>query len=130
MSGVGNALPELLERVVYVRAHCCVDPPDKNAYLAEPENAESLIGQVAAALVGDPAAPEVARVDWDTPGDRTAFRPFGDYVARFRGRRIGPTILYSSNRLPVLSACGSMGKGKLSARADYRLSVTLHAFLS
>jgi pimeloyl-ACP methyl ester carboxylesterase len=66
LSRVGNAVPDLLARVVYVAAYCCVDLPNMNAYMAEPENRESLVGNVQAALAGDPAKLGVARVNWRT----------------------------------------------------------------
>ncbi|GIF56557.1 alpha/beta fold hydrolase [Asanoa iriomotensis] len=64
VSRVGNTIPELLERVVYVAAYCCVDLPNMTAYLDTPENSESLLPLVAALAVGDPAALGVARINW------------------------------------------------------------------
>jgi pimeloyl-ACP methyl ester carboxylesterase len=66
LSRVGNAIPDLLDRVVYVAAYCCVDLPNLTAYLATPENADSLLPNVTAALAGDPAVLGVARVNWRT----------------------------------------------------------------
>ena len=66
VSRVGNAIPELLERVVYVSAYCCVDLPSMAAYFATPENSESLVDQVTKAVAGDPAVLGVARVNWRT----------------------------------------------------------------
>jgi pimeloyl-ACP methyl ester carboxylesterase len=66
VSRVGNAVPELLDRVVYVAAYCCVDLPNMAAYLATPENSESLVDHVTAALVADPAVLGVHRVNWRT----------------------------------------------------------------
>ncbi|MDX2970084.1 alpha/beta fold hydrolase [Kribbella solani] len=66
VSRVGNAVPELLQRVVYVSAYCCVDLPSMAAYFATPENRESLVDQVTQALAGDPAVLGVARVNWRT----------------------------------------------------------------
>ncbi|MFE2944947.1 alpha/beta hydrolase [Streptomyces sp. NPDC059255] len=64
LSRVGNAIPDLLDRVVYVAAYCCVDLPNLAAYLETPENSESLVGQVTAAMVADPAALGVSRLNW------------------------------------------------------------------
>ncbi|MFF5210960.1 alpha/beta fold hydrolase [Streptosporangium sp. NPDC000396] len=64
VSRVGNAIPELLERVVYVAAYCCVDLPNVAAYLETPENSESLLPQVTAAMVADPAILGVSRLNW------------------------------------------------------------------
>ncbi|MEU6795455.1 alpha/beta hydrolase [Nonomuraea wenchangensis] len=66
LSRVGNAIPDLLERVVYAAAYCCVTLPSLNAYLSTPENAGSLLPQVTSAIAGDPAVLGVARVNWRT----------------------------------------------------------------
>ncbi|MFD3401923.1 alpha/beta fold hydrolase [Kribbella sp. NPDC058693] len=66
LSRVGNAVPELLERVVYVSAYCCVELPSMADYFATPENSESLVDQVTKAVAGDPAVLGVARVNWRT----------------------------------------------------------------
>lgn len=64
LSRVGNAIPELLDRVVYVAAYCCVDLPNMTAYLQTPENADSLLPRVTAAMVADPAVLGVSRLNW------------------------------------------------------------------
>ncbi|MEU7837881.1 alpha/beta hydrolase [Nonomuraea sp. NPDC049129] len=64
VSRVGNAIPDLLDRVVYVAAYCCVDLPNMAAYLETPENSESLFPQLTAAMVADPAALGVSRLNW------------------------------------------------------------------
>ncbi len=64
VSRVGNAIPDLLDRVVYLAAYCCVDLPNMAAYLATPENSESLLPLVTRAVVADPATLGVARVNW------------------------------------------------------------------
>ncbi|NUR87015.1 MAG: alpha/beta hydrolase [Nonomuraea sp.] len=64
VSRVGNAVPDLLDRVVYVAAYCCVDLPNMVAYLATPENADSLLPLVEAAKVADPAILGVNRLNW------------------------------------------------------------------
>jgi hypothetical protein len=66
VSRVGNAVSELLDRVVYMAAYCCVDLPNLNAYLATPENSDSLLHLVTQAVVADPATLGVARVNWRT----------------------------------------------------------------
>lgn len=66
VSRVGQAVPELLDRVVYVSAYCPVDLPSMAAYFETPENAGSLVDLVTAAVVGDPAELGVARVNWRT----------------------------------------------------------------
>lgn len=64
LSTVGNLIPELLDRVVYIAAYCCVDLPSQTAYLETPENSDSLLGKIAELLVGDPAQLGVARINW------------------------------------------------------------------
>ncbi|MBE1490869.1 alpha/beta fold hydrolase [Plantactinospora soyae] len=64
VSRVGNAIPELLDRVVYMAAYCCVDLPNVAAYLATPENSDSLLPLVTQAVVADPAVLGVARINW------------------------------------------------------------------
>lgn len=64
VSRVGNAIPELLDRVVYMSAYCCVDLPNMAAYLATPENSDSLLPMVTQAVVADPAILGVTRVNW------------------------------------------------------------------
>lgn len=64
LSRVGNAVPELLDRVVYMAAYCCVELPNLTAYLETPENKESLLHLVQAAIVADPAELGVTRLNW------------------------------------------------------------------
>jgi pimeloyl-ACP methyl ester carboxylesterase len=66
VSRVGNAVPELLDRVVYVAAYCCVELPSMVDYLATPENRDSLVANVTAAAVADPAVLGVNRINWRT----------------------------------------------------------------
>jgi pimeloyl-ACP methyl ester carboxylesterase len=66
LSRVGNAVPELVDHLVYMAAYCPVELPSMAAYLNEPENAGSLIAKVTAAVAGDPAVLGVARVNWRT----------------------------------------------------------------
>ncbi|WP_433430805.1 alpha/beta hydrolase [Nonomuraea sp. CA-141351] len=66
VSRVGNAIPDLLDRVVYVAAYCCVDLPSITAYQTTPENSDTLLPLVTQALVADPAVLGVSRVNWRT----------------------------------------------------------------
>ncbi|MEV1177948.1 alpha/beta fold hydrolase [Nonomuraea sp. NPDC049784] len=66
VSRVGNAIPDLLDRVVYVAAYCCVDLPSISAYQTTPENSDTLLPLVTQALVADPAVLGVSRVNWRT----------------------------------------------------------------
>jgi pimeloyl-ACP methyl ester carboxylesterase len=71
VSRVGNAVPELLARVVYVAAYCCVELPSMVDYFTTPENADSLVDLVTAAVVADPAVLGVNRVNWRTADPAT-----------------------------------------------------------
>ncbi|MBG0561383.1 alpha/beta fold hydrolase [Actinoplanes aureus] len=64
LSRVGNVIPELLDRVVYLAAYCCVELPSIVAYLDEPENRDSLLPLIQRAIVADPATLGVNRVNW------------------------------------------------------------------
>jgi pimeloyl-ACP methyl ester carboxylesterase len=66
VTGAANAVPDLLDHVVYVSAWCCVAATPAE-YAAAPENADNLLGPVAAAvLVADPGAIGAIRLDWRT----------------------------------------------------------------
>ncbi|QUG99708.1 alpha/beta hydrolase [Saccharopolyspora erythraea] len=65
LTGVGNAVPELLDRLVYVSAWCCVDSTVAG-YVASPENADSVLGEAAGVMVGDIAALGAIRMNWRT----------------------------------------------------------------
>ncbi|MFG6191311.1 alpha/beta fold hydrolase [Nonomuraea sp. JJY05] len=80
VSRVGNAIPELLDRVVYVAAYCCVDLPNLTAYLSTPENSDSLLPQVTQALVADPAVLGVTRLNWRS-ADPAVFRGVREALA-------------------------------------------------
>ncbi|MEU4405889.1 alpha/beta hydrolase [Streptosporangium sp. NPDC023963] len=80
VSRVGNAVPELLERVVYVAAYCCVDLPNMAAYLETPENGDSLLPRIAATVVADPAVLGVTRLNWRS-ADPAVFHAVKDTLA-------------------------------------------------
>ncbi|WP_066367114.1 alpha/beta fold hydrolase [Herbidospora mongoliensis] len=80
LSRVGNAVPELLDRLVYVAAYCCVDLPNMVAYLNTPENADSLLLRVAQAMVADPAVLGVTRLNWRS-ADPAVFQGVKDALA-------------------------------------------------
>ncbi|MGH3915360.1 MAG: alpha/beta hydrolase [Pseudonocardiaceae bacterium] len=46
LTGVGNAIPELVSRLVYITAYCCVELPSLMAYMQTPEAATSLLATV------------------------------------------------------------------------------------
>ena len=65
LNAVGNAHPELVDRLVYVSAHCPVTA-GVGDYHAGPENAESLLHRTAGLLVADPGAIGALRFNWRT----------------------------------------------------------------
>ncbi|MEV0679027.1 alpha/beta fold hydrolase [Actinosynnema sp. NPDC050436] len=65
LTGVANAVPDLLHRVVYISAWCCV-AADAAEYGRSPENATSVLGATTGVLVGDPGALGVLRMNWRT----------------------------------------------------------------
>jgi pimeloyl-ACP methyl ester carboxylesterase len=65
VTGVGNAIPDLVDRIVYVSAWCCVDLTP-GEYMREPEYATSALGETAGALVGNPVELGALRLNWRT----------------------------------------------------------------
>ncbi|WP_199566764.1 alpha/beta fold hydrolase [Streptomyces triticagri] len=66
VTGVANAVPELVDRLVYISAWSCVERPNPVAYMPEPEFADSLLAPLAALNVGDPAALGAGRANYRT----------------------------------------------------------------
>lgn len=56
LNRVGNAVPHLIDRIVYDTAFCCVDLTSPEEYLATPEGSTTLAGNIVALVVADPAA--------------------------------------------------------------------------
>lgn len=65
LTGAGNAVPELIDRIVYVSAWCCVDLTVGD-YMQEPEHASSATLGAAGAMAADPAAIGALRMNWRT----------------------------------------------------------------
>lgn len=65
LTGVGNAVPDLLHRLVYISAWCCVDLTP-GEYMAEPEYASSALNSTAGVLVGNPVELGALRMNWRT----------------------------------------------------------------
>ncbi|KNB50651.1 alpha/beta fold hydrolase [Streptomyces caatingaensis] len=63
---VGNAVPELVDRLVYISAWSCVQRSSPVEYMQEPEFAGNLLAPLAALNVGDPAALGVGRANYRT----------------------------------------------------------------
>jgi pimeloyl-ACP methyl ester carboxylesterase len=65
LTAVGNAAPDLVDRLVYVGAWCCVDAT-VSEYSAGPEDAESLLPHTGLAPLADPARAGAIRLNWRT----------------------------------------------------------------
>ncbi|MBN6033506.1 alpha/beta fold hydrolase [Amycolatopsis sp. 195334CR] len=65
LTDVANTVPDLLDRVVYVSAWCCVDRTVPE-YLRAPEFADSELGSLMPLMVGDPVALGATRWNWRT----------------------------------------------------------------
>jgi pimeloyl-ACP methyl ester carboxylesterase len=59
ITGVGNTVPDLVSRLVYITAFCCVALPSVAAYVQTPEAATSLLATIPS--LGDPALTGAAR---------------------------------------------------------------------
>lgn len=60
LTGVGNAVPALVQRLVYISAWCCVDLTPME-YASTPEHGPPSLNETNTSLVGDPAALGVLR---------------------------------------------------------------------
>ncbi|ANN21581.1 esterase [Amycolatopsis orientalis] len=65
LTGAGNAVPELIDRIVYISAWCCVDATI-GEYMQGPEYASSALNDVGGVVVADPAAIGALRMNWRT----------------------------------------------------------------
>ncbi len=65
LTAVGNAVPELIDRIVYISAWCCVDAT-ASEYSQAPEHASSLLTQAGVIAVGNPAEIGALRLNWRT----------------------------------------------------------------
>jgi pimeloyl-ACP methyl ester carboxylesterase len=65
LTGVGNMIPDLIDRLVYISAWCCVDLTVAE-YMQTPEYGTSALNDTAGVLVGNPAELGALRVNWRT----------------------------------------------------------------
>lgn len=65
LTAVGNNAPELVDRLVYVSAWCCVDAT-VSEYSAGPEYSQSLLGDTGLLPLADPAQIGGIRLNWRT----------------------------------------------------------------
>ncbi|MET7464749.1 hypothetical protein [Nonomuraea sp. NPDC005501] len=63
---MGNAIPGLVDRLVYISAWSCVQRANPIEYMQEPEFADNLLGPLYAFNVGDPAQLGVGRANYRT----------------------------------------------------------------
>ncbi|MBG0816443.1 alpha/beta fold hydrolase [Planomonospora sp. ID82291] len=66
LTGVGNAVPGLVDRLVYISAWACVQLPNPIEYMQEPEFEDSLMPSLSAFNVGDPSRLGVGRANYRT----------------------------------------------------------------
>lgn len=66
ITGVGNAVPDLVDRLVYVSGWSCVRRANPIEYMQEPEFGDNLLAPLAALNVGDPAKLGVGRANYRT----------------------------------------------------------------
>jgi pimeloyl-ACP methyl ester carboxylesterase len=66
LNRVGNAVPHLIDRIVYDTAFCCVDLPRTEDYLTTPEGSTSLAGNLAGVVAADPAVIGAVRANYRT----------------------------------------------------------------
>ncbi|MEV0324976.1 alpha/beta hydrolase [Micromonospora echinospora] len=65
LTGVGNAAPELVDRLVYISAWCCVDDTPAG-YQTSAENASSALNDVAGLIAANPIELGALRFNWRT----------------------------------------------------------------
>lgn len=66
ITGVGNTVPDLVDRLVYISAWSCVQLSNPVEYMQEPEFGANLLAPLAALNVGNPAALGVGRANYRT----------------------------------------------------------------
>lgn len=66
LSRVGNEVPDLIDRLVYSSAFCCVDLATVGEYLATPEAAGTMLFDLNGAALADPAVIGGTRTNWRT----------------------------------------------------------------
>ncbi|MFI9047449.1 alpha/beta hydrolase [Streptomyces sp. NPDC053427] len=66
ITGVGNTIPDLVDRLVYISAWSCVRRSNPIEYMQEPEFADNLLAPLYALNVGNPAELGVGRANYRT----------------------------------------------------------------
>lgn len=65
LTGVGNAIPDLIDHIVYISAWCCVDRTAQG-YVGTPEHSTTVLYRTARLVVGNPARLGALRFNWRT----------------------------------------------------------------
>jgi len=65
LTAVANRRPDLLDRIVYASAWCCVEHTPRE-YVARPENAGSVLDRAAGVAAANPARVGAVRMNWRT----------------------------------------------------------------
>jgi pimeloyl-ACP methyl ester carboxylesterase len=112
ISRVGNRIPDLIDRIVYVSAFCCVNLPSIFDYLVSPEGNTSLLlnPDFARGAIGDPAKLGANRTNWRSADPRflaaakAAFMAEGtdaEFYAMLNGQQPdeSPTVIYEDSRV-------------------------------
>ncbi len=64
VTGVANSAPELLARIVYLCAYCCVEQPNVPAYAPKPGDVDSLLSRAREVVwIGDPVRTGTSRTN-------------------------------------------------------------------
>ncbi|MER6045900.1 alpha/beta fold hydrolase [Streptomyces sp. NPDC001793] len=66
ITGVGNTVPDLVSRLVYISGWSCVQRANPIEYMQEPEFGDNLLAPLAALNVGDPTELGVGRANYRT----------------------------------------------------------------
>ncbi|SEG93953.1 Pimeloyl-ACP methyl ester carboxylesterase [Nonomuraea solani] len=67
---VADAVPDLVDLLVYDAAYCCTKLSSPAAYLETPEGKASLATSIVSGLVGDPRVLKAIRVNWRTNDEK------------------------------------------------------------
>jgi pimeloyl-ACP methyl ester carboxylesterase len=71
LNRVGNAVPQLIDRIVYDTAFCCTELTCAEDYFATPEGSTSLAGNIADLVLADPATIGAVRANYRTGDPET-----------------------------------------------------------
>ncbi|MDF5753355.1 alpha/beta hydrolase [Spongiactinospora sp. TRM90649] len=61
-----DAVPDLIDHLVYDSAFCCTELPSADSYLSTPEGSPTQVGALLAGVLADPATIGAVRINWRT----------------------------------------------------------------